>query len=315
MKKDCSIVRDLLPLYVEDMVSPDTAEFVKEHLDSCPECKNEHGQLKEPAKIPVKTDAKPLLRIKRKLWTKRLMTVAFTLLLVMALLLSGFAFISAPEYLPYSEDLITITENADGSITLTFDEQVMHFRSSACVEPYTEGDNGEHYQYVYHVEAWTSLWDRWFSNRSVQSFTISEEYPEGDGPIVIYYSSNNGKDDVCIYGEEPTDYAGVVTLPRLVLAYYLFLAFFIFGNLLGLWFILRFALPRKTTLRRWTERLSLYPLSYILAHFAVKGLQTDSYGITRDFLLIVLISILIYCSALLIHSVIYLRKEIRETNR
>ena len=33
MKNECSIIRDILPLYVENMVSEDTSEFVKEHLE------------------------------------------------------------------------------------------------------------------------------------------------------------------------------------------------------------------------------------------------------------------------------------------
>ena len=33
MKNECNIVRDILPLYVEDMVSEETAKFVKEHLE------------------------------------------------------------------------------------------------------------------------------------------------------------------------------------------------------------------------------------------------------------------------------------------
>ena len=32
MKKECSIIRDMLPLYFENMVSEDTAEFVKKHI-------------------------------------------------------------------------------------------------------------------------------------------------------------------------------------------------------------------------------------------------------------------------------------------
>ena len=39
MKNECSIIRDILPLYVENMVSEDTSEFVKEHLESCPACR------------------------------------------------------------------------------------------------------------------------------------------------------------------------------------------------------------------------------------------------------------------------------------
>lgn len=30
MKNECNIVRDILPLYLEDMVSEDTANFIKE---------------------------------------------------------------------------------------------------------------------------------------------------------------------------------------------------------------------------------------------------------------------------------------------
>ena len=32
MKTECSIVKDLLPLYVEDMVSEETAQYVSDHL-------------------------------------------------------------------------------------------------------------------------------------------------------------------------------------------------------------------------------------------------------------------------------------------
>lgn len=46
MKKECSIIRDLLPLYVEDLVSEETAEYVIRHLDECPECRAELEILK-----------------------------------------------------------------------------------------------------------------------------------------------------------------------------------------------------------------------------------------------------------------------------
>ena len=46
MKTECSVVRDLLPLYVEDMVSTETAQYVKSHLAECPECQAELESLK-----------------------------------------------------------------------------------------------------------------------------------------------------------------------------------------------------------------------------------------------------------------------------
>lgn len=46
MKTDCYIVRDLLSLYVEDMVSEETAAYVKQHLKDCAECQLEFEGLK-----------------------------------------------------------------------------------------------------------------------------------------------------------------------------------------------------------------------------------------------------------------------------
>ena len=46
MKTECSVVRDLLPLYVEVMVSPETAEYVKSHLAQCPQCQAELDSMK-----------------------------------------------------------------------------------------------------------------------------------------------------------------------------------------------------------------------------------------------------------------------------
>ena len=46
MKNECNIVRDILPLYVEDMVSEETAKFVKEHLVECENCREYYEGMK-----------------------------------------------------------------------------------------------------------------------------------------------------------------------------------------------------------------------------------------------------------------------------
>ena len=56
MKNECSIVIDLLPLYVEDMVSDNTAKYVSDHLLSCPECQAELEKMRGGVEI---TTAKP----------------------------------------------------------------------------------------------------------------------------------------------------------------------------------------------------------------------------------------------------------------
>ena len=80
MKNECKIVRDVLPLYLEDMVSEETADFVKEHLVKCTECSAELDAMKADEKIDNagietneqrKHDAKALITIKKKLCKRK----------------------------------------------------------------------------------------------------------------------------------------------------------------------------------------------------------------------------------------------------
>ena len=59
MKKECSIIRDMLPLYFENMVSEDTAEFVKKHIENCPDCAAELKAMKSGKEI---SEAEPSIR-------------------------------------------------------------------------------------------------------------------------------------------------------------------------------------------------------------------------------------------------------------
>ena len=38
MNKNCEIVQDLLPLYIDDVCSETSKEMIREHLSGCPDC-------------------------------------------------------------------------------------------------------------------------------------------------------------------------------------------------------------------------------------------------------------------------------------
>ena len=94
MKNECSIIRDILPLYVENMVSEDTSEFVKEHLESCPACRAELEKLREPVEVQTEPqpdmDAAPLKRLKKALLMKKVQTILCTAAVLLALALPAF---------------------------------------------------------------------------------------------------------------------------------------------------------------------------------------------------------------------------------
>lgn len=58
MKTECSIVKDLLPLYVEDMLRMETVQYIDEHIQQCPDCNAELGKLKQcEILLPIKKES------------------------------------------------------------------------------------------------------------------------------------------------------------------------------------------------------------------------------------------------------------------
>ena len=102
MDKTCSIVQDLLPLYEEDMLREETKEFVDGHLAQCAACRAELDALKADVK-PAPVSAQPLRDLKRQLRRKKLTAVLLAVTLALTLATAGFAYLTAPQYLPYSE--------------------------------------------------------------------------------------------------------------------------------------------------------------------------------------------------------------------
>lgn len=44
--KECNIVKDLLPLYIEELCSEDSKDYVETHLENCEKCRESFEYLK-----------------------------------------------------------------------------------------------------------------------------------------------------------------------------------------------------------------------------------------------------------------------------
>ncbi len=300
MKNECSIIRDLLPLYAEKMVSSDTAAFVAEHLENCEACRKEYERTKEPQQTRAVSDAAPLLKLSRKMKIKRIQTVALTAVFVIALLVSAFAVLDAPIYLPYSEELITAAPVGDCGLRIAFDKAVTDFDYTIYLDP----DGGNFY--YCDIQAWTSLWDKWVSKGTGELSTIV--FPKNPYPIVADYLPNDGGENVRVYGDAPMDRG--IPLPRLSLGYYFTLAAAALAVLSIVWLLTR----KRAEVRSWVERIGLYPIAYMTGHCIVSGIHWTSYSLPRDFSLIIFISVLLYTGLLLAHNIWKIRREIKECN-
>ena len=307
MKNECNIVRDLLPLYVEDMVSEDTESFVKEHLKDCPGCRAELEKLQEPVEVQFKPDinAAPLKHLKKALLMKKVQTILCTAAILLALMLAVISLLTAPEYFEYTPDLVTTSESETGDVTLSFGNRVTNYKIQQI-------DDLDECNTVYHLEAWTSAWDKMFKKPGVRAVTVS---PAGDKPLLIYFTQHinesSGNTSLCLYGEAAPNNGGWVALPGLSMGYWLIINIVLFIILGVVWFSVR----KKEHIRRWVEPLLLIPIAYGLGHLCVLGFRTVSYSEWRDFQLILAIGILFYCAMLLALNIFYAGKALWEAQR
>ena len=298
MNNKCNLIRDILPLYVEDMVSTDTREFVSEHLEHCEACRAELEHMRKPAGIIPGADIVPLKRIKKELFIKRLQTVFLTAILACAIVTVLFGILTSPKFFPYSDDLFNVNSGADGSITIAFDNKVTGY---SCMKEFNDETE------IYQINAWTTTWDIYSSNRGKQNMVIPFDRETN---IQIFYAQNDGSEDVLIYGINDNAYQDTVTLPRQIFLPYFMLAFLVLAILA----VLRFLLKNKQAIIVWIDRALLFPISYMAAHLCTKGISFTSYSSKRDFCIIVLVAMLFYFAMLTGISLYKAKKRTSQKN-
>lgn len=62
-KADCSVIKDLLPLYIDDVCGAESKELVEEHVKQCKECTAEKAKMKGEIELPKDTGIKALMNI------------------------------------------------------------------------------------------------------------------------------------------------------------------------------------------------------------------------------------------------------------
>lgn len=331
MNKDCSIVQDLLPLYAEDMLREETKEFVEGHLAQCAPCRAELDALKADVK-PAPVSAQPLRDLKRQLRRKKLTAVLLAVALALTLATTGFAYLTAPQYLPYDEAEWMITRSpralADGSIMsdgltdLSGIESIsVNLLTPVSGTKVTSTQDPNSGKTIYFITAWRTPLDTWCGTFDV-SDTGDHAQREANALLnalgetesartlftldatnctAIYYSPNNGQDDVLLCGSRD---GGVISLPRLALGYYVLLSLALFITL-GI----AFFICRRKKVGKMLGYLALIPASYLAGHLLVKGFTTTSYQMQRDFSLIVFAAVLIYSAVLLALSLLQQKRE------
>lgn len=96
MRNECNIVRDILPLYIDEIISRDTISFVEEHLEKCETCRTEFEKMKVPNALEKTicdtqvNDEIPLKSFLKK-WNrkKRILITSFAAIFLIAVLIAS----------------------------------------------------------------------------------------------------------------------------------------------------------------------------------------------------------------------------------
>lgn len=283
MKISCNVIRDILPLYAEDMASQDTRELVEEHIASCEKCKKRLEEMRTVEEPPVITNIAPLRNIQNTLRRKKLQTIIFSVMVTLVFAVVTIAYLTTPEYISYNENAVSIIEKDDGTVLLNFSEEVSGFNVT---EYPAAGNSGNGYD----ITTWETIWHQKISRNNVENTVLN---PNGETVASIYYYNTDGSENTLIYGDPITD-GSVMTLPRLVLSYYLLFAIG-FSLICGIGLVI---FRKNEKIRNGLEKIILLPISYLLAHLLIKGLHSATYLAGRDFYAILLVTIPLYFALL-----------------
>lgn len=290
MKIPCAMIRDLLPLYAEKMVEPETERLMKEHLAECAECRQKLSGIEAGVEKTVDT-VKPLQTLKKEIRKRRLYAVLIAALCVFVAVYTGFYHTTEWKPVPWEEGLIEVTGIEERPYEEVFGPDAAPDESrnttvEALILKVDSRINGTR-ETVFRDEddTETVLLQGWTTNGSGNFVRDYHEMALCPVPDRLIYEGSENQE--LLWGE-PLN-GGVETLPRLALAYYVIMAVLL-AVLSGVtWFFLR----RHE--KSWIVRQIFFaPVSYLCAHFLIKGYHTASDFMERDFFSILFITIALY---------------------
>ena len=85
-KKDCNLVRDLLPNYIENLTNNDTNLFIENHLKECSECTDILNSMKSGENENEKTNSKKFVKFSKK-FRKKYKILKYIVLLILFIII------------------------------------------------------------------------------------------------------------------------------------------------------------------------------------------------------------------------------------
>ena len=183
MKISCSIIRDLLPLYAEDLASEDTRILVDEHLCACGDCTNLLNTMQKTTPIPVEASPESLGKVKKTIRRRRLLSVMAAVMTVITITSAVFTYMFTPFQLTKDQALDDFYIREDGAVVIDY-------------SPYVTGRIMSGNEENWYINQYSNRYDMWKGDhrKSIEELfdsdgIITEEERQRYENIDIYYGT------------------------------------------------------------------------------------------------------------------------------
>lgn len=120
MEISCDIIRDLLPLYAEDMVSQASRDMVDGHLCGCDSCTKELAALQKVERVPVEVDTTALKKVGNSIRRRRILTAVAAIMTLLSLTMTVCIYLFVPYYLSAEEAIEGVELREDGGLAIDY---------------------------------------------------------------------------------------------------------------------------------------------------------------------------------------------------
>lgn len=267
MMNNCQIIKDLLPLYKEELLSEESKTFVENHLKTCPECEN---LLKDQIQIENK-ETKPLDFVEKRIKKESRYFTLAVLALIGSILIFIISYLNTPRHFEHEKDLYKVYKSKD-IYTVEFSDKVSGI-------DYIDTED------AIYLDAYTTKYDEIFNKeRPRKSLTFHK-----DKLKTVLYQNHESMPNMVIGSGEVRQ----TLLPRLFLGFYARLSIIGFVGL-GLLIFLIEKIRKKSISLLIKTLLIGGPLALFLAIIGLKGLNTSTYYPVSDFKYIAFLALGIY---------------------
>lgn len=191
MKVNCDIIKDLLPLYVDNISSEETNKLIEEHLMECEKCKEHFNIIKEETKVSSIDEKKAIKNFLQKIKKKRLIAIILSIITTLLLVTVIWSVFNKKDFvMKYKENLINVEEQEDGEIFVNVNTS----NYSTCQAILEENYDGSIDIYI---TLYQTLIDKFYAKEEFKSFGYVQKcyknYVEENIDIKWIWENNKGK--------------------------------------------------------------------------------------------------------------------------